>query len=145
MHDDTPGGYHWQTGIAPEERGPSLMPAPQPDTPSLRDVGVVAGIALLLGGVGVFVLLGLPGGIIFETTVRLLHGEAALRRFQFPGMWGVALAITIWWSPAVLVAYLAAFFPPAARLPQAAKVALYVALLLAWAVALAEYWYRHLG
>lgn len=145
MRKDTRGNYQWQTGITPEERGPSLMPAPQPDVPSLRDVCVVAGIALLLGGVGVFVLLGLPGAMIFETAVRLLHGEAATRQFPFPGMWGVALAITIWWTPAVFVAYLVAFFPPAARLPHGAKVALYIALLLVWAVALTEYWYRRLG
>lgn len=47
--------YRWQTGITPEERGPSHMPAFPPETPGFGNVCAVTGIALLLGTVGVFV------------------------------------------------------------------------------------------
>jgi hypothetical protein len=79
---------------------------PRPGRPTLTGFFIACAVALGIAGVGTFLLLGLPGAVIYEVTGRLILGTDPWANLPPDGAWPLSLYLSILWPASIPVGYL---------------------------------------
>jgi hypothetical protein len=96
---------------------------------------IACAVAFGAAGVGTFLLLGLPGAVIYEVTGRLILGTDPWEKVAPDGAWPLALYVSLLWPASIAPGYLLGSWSAHATGRHLRGVIL-CAVMIAWNIAL---------